>query len=309
MNTTATRSNPISPPRTFSRGGYNNTNAAVSNQSKFKHAGDLAMSSVPQMTNNQIFEIEKKDDAEWSIIDQVSVTGDLSKLTPKQRVMYFNKVCNSMGLNPLTRPLDYITLNGKLTLYATKNCAEQLRKLHGISIYKIDGKLVDDLYIVTAGAKDSTGRTDESTAALSIGHLKGEAKANAIMKCETKAKRRVTLSIAGMGLLDETETDTIPGAKPLHFDPTQHEEEKEVALKVEEVPDLISKEQLNDLEMILSECDEKFINSLFRRLDAEYKIYALNDIPVTIYNRVKDGAVSYMEKLHAKQRAAAEETA
>ena len=33
--------------------------------------------------------------------------------------------------------------------------------------------------------------------------------ANAIMKAETKAKRRVTLSICGLGMLDETELETI----------------------------------------------------------------------------------------------------
>jgi hypothetical protein len=37
--------------------------------------------------------------------------------------------------------------------------------------------------------------------------------ANALMKAETKAKRRVTLSIAGLGWLDETELETIPQAR------------------------------------------------------------------------------------------------
>ncbi len=35
------------------------------------------------------------------------------------------------------------------------------------------------------------------------------------MKAETKAKRRVTLSIVGLGWLDETETDSIPDARPV----------------------------------------------------------------------------------------------
>lgn len=37
--------------------------------------------------------------------------------------------------------------------------------------------------------------------------------ANALMKAETKAKRRVTLSICGLGLLDESEIDTMKGAE------------------------------------------------------------------------------------------------
>jgi hypothetical protein len=73
-----------------------------------------------------------------------------------------------------------------------------------------------DIYIVTARAKDRTGREDESTGAVPLGNLKGDALANALMKCETKAKRRVTLSIAGLGWLDETELDTIREARLAH---------------------------------------------------------------------------------------------
>jgi len=38
---------------------------------------------------------------------------------------------------------------------------------------------------------------------------------NALMKAVTKAKRRVTLSICGLGMLDETEVETIPSARPV----------------------------------------------------------------------------------------------
>jgi hypothetical protein len=43
--------------------------------------------------------------------------------------------------------------------------------------------------------------------------MRGDLRANTIMKAVTKAKRRVTLSISGLGFLDETEVETIPGAK------------------------------------------------------------------------------------------------
>ena len=39
--------------------------------------------------------------------------------------------------------------------------------------------------------------------------------ANAFMKAETKAKRRVTLSICGLGILDETEIETIKNVTPV----------------------------------------------------------------------------------------------
>jgi hypothetical protein len=76
-----------------------------------------------------------------------------------------------------------------------------------------------DIYIVTARAKDRTGREDESTGAVPLGNLKGDALANALMKAETKSKRRVTLSIAGLGWLDETELETLPQRHIISNDP------------------------------------------------------------------------------------------
>jgi hypothetical protein len=110
-------------------------------------------------------------------------------------------------------PTEYLTLNGKLRLYALRDCADQLRRLHGISIYITNRQRFSNLYVVTARAKDRTGREDESTGAVALGTLKGDALANALMKAETKAKRRVTLSLAGLGWLDETELETIPGVR------------------------------------------------------------------------------------------------
>ncbi len=92
-------------------------------------------------------------------------------------------------------------------MYAKRDCAEQLRKIHGVSITIKAREKMDDVYVVTANAKDAKGREDESTGVVAIGNLKGELLANALMKAETKAKRRVTLSICGLGMLDETEEE------------------------------------------------------------------------------------------------------
>ncbi|WP_374713321.1 hypothetical protein [Symbiobacterium terraclitae] len=151
-------------------------------------------------------------DGQASVLEQVVIQGDLSKLRPEDRVAYYKAVCESVGLNPLTKPFDYIVLNGKLTLYARRDAAEQLRKIHGISVTKLECDYRGDLYVVTAYGQDKAGRVDAATGAVSIAGLKGEQLANALMKAETKAKRRLTLSLAGLGWLDETETDSIPGA-------------------------------------------------------------------------------------------------
>jgi len=145
-------------------------------------------------------------------IEQVIINGDLGTLSPDQRMSYYDAVCSSLGLNPLTKPFLYIRLNNKLVLYATRDCTDQLRNLHGISIEITSRELVQDVYVVTARANKGE-RSDESIGAVSVVGLKGEALANAFMKAETKSKRRVTLSINGLGMLDETEVSTIPGAK------------------------------------------------------------------------------------------------
>jgi hypothetical protein len=152
-----------------------------------------------------------------SAIESVLIEGDLKKLTPEQRVSYYNAVCKSLGLNPLTQPFNYIVLNNKLTLYAKKDCTDQLRKLHDISVLIPAREVIEGVYVVTARATIPGGRTDESTGAVAIDGLKGESRANAMMKAETKSKRRVTLSICGLGMLDETEAEPLADPEPRVF--------------------------------------------------------------------------------------------
>lgn len=155
-----------------------------------------------------------------ALLEQVVVGGDLSKLTPGQRLEYYRRVCESLGLNPLTKPFDYLVLNGRLTLYATRTATDQLRASRGISISITSREMMPEsgLYVVTARATDRDGRTDEAVGAVSIAGLRGESLANALMKAETKAKRRATLSLAGLGWMDETEAGDVPGARPARVD-------------------------------------------------------------------------------------------
>lgn len=148
------------------------------------------------------------------LLEQVVIQGDLAKLSPTDRVSYYGSVCESIGLNPLTKPFEYIVLNGRLTLYARKDCTDQLRKINQVSIDPPRVDYLEGMVIVTVTARDKTGRTDSDMGVVAIEGLKGDARANAIMKSITKAKRRVTLSICGLGMLDETEIETIPDARP-----------------------------------------------------------------------------------------------
>jgi hypothetical protein len=181
-----------------------------------------------------------------SVMEKVVIQGDLSKLTPQERLVYYTKVCESLGLNPLTKPFDYLMLDGKLVLYAKRDATDQLRKLHAVSITITNREKIGDVYCVTARGTTPDGRTDEAIGAVPL--LKEEKVwdaekynprtqkkgvyastgrlipldpnelANALMKAEAKAKRRVTLSLVGLGMMDETEIETVEGAHRIVMD-------------------------------------------------------------------------------------------
>ncbi len=57
------------------------------------------------------------------------------------------------------------------------------------------------------------------------------------MKAETKAKRRATLDLLGLGVLDESEADSIPNAEPASIALVQ-EPQEEVEAAAQEYPTL-----------------------------------------------------------------------
>ena len=76
-----------------------------------------------------------------------------------------------------------------------------------------DGRFVDDVGIVSLKTKNY--KTGEEARA------SGDILVNLMLKAVTKAKRRATLSLLGLGMLDETETETISGARtePINITP------------------------------------------------------------------------------------------
>lgn len=161
------------------------------------------------MSNEVVLKEENKLEINFNPYELALVKGDLSKLSDVERASYVKNLCESLGLNMLTKPFEYIVLNGRLTLYANKSATDQLRQIRKVSITKTEVNQVGDIYMVTAYAATPDGRTDCDTGALNIKNLGGDNLANAIMKAITKAKRRVTLSICGLGMLDESELETI----------------------------------------------------------------------------------------------------
>lgn len=140
--------------------------------------------------------------------------GDLSRLSQPQRLEYYKVRCERAGLDPSAQPFEYLTLQGKTILYAKKTCTDQLASIHKIRASITSQVTESDIRVVTARAIAADGRETEDVGAVNVSGLKGEALANALMKAVTKAKRRAILSLCGLGMLDETEVETIPGAVP-----------------------------------------------------------------------------------------------
>ena len=149
--------------------------------------------------------------------------GDLSSLGLQQQNEYMFMLAKSMDLNPWTKPFDLIpNSKGKLFVYANKGCAAQLRHVRSISletIYEGPLRLADKvnygIYSVVVEATIPDERCAGGFRKLrnvgcvgGIDQLTGEALSNAIMKCYTKATRRVTLDICGIGFPDESELDS-----------------------------------------------------------------------------------------------------
>ena len=187
---------------------------------------------------------QQNQDQQTSIANQLILQGDLSKLSANDKVRYYNGYCERMGLDPYTKPFDLLRLNGKEILYCTRSGTQQLNKLHKVShtITSRDTNAEAGVYIVTSKASLPDGRCTESIGAVNIAGLKGEMYANAIMKAETKAKRRATLDLLGLGVIDESETESIPNAST-------------VALHtmVEAIPEM----EVEAVEVIETEAEEK----------------------------------------------------
>jgi hypothetical protein len=148
------------------------------------------------------------------VVSSLVLNGDVSKMTPEQKVQYYTSLCDRIGLDPATQPFKLLRLNGKEILYADKGATQQLSKNHNISHEVTRKESVGDVYVVTVRAKMGDRFTDED-GAVTIGGLKGDALANALMKAVTKAKRRAVLALMGLGMLDESEVETIPGAQSM----------------------------------------------------------------------------------------------
>lgn len=156
--------------------------------------------------------VTARDPQETALINKLVMEGDLAKFTDEEQLAYYYAVCERAGLDPLSQPLEYLTLNKKLVLYFKSKSTDQIAGNRGLSRRVVDTKMVGAVYLVIAECTDRAGRVEQSTGAASIQGLTGDNLVNAMLRAESKAKRRSVISFTGLGFMDESDADSIPGA-------------------------------------------------------------------------------------------------
>jgi hypothetical protein len=146
------------------------------------------------------------------VLSSLVLNVDVSQLDHKQKMQYYIELCNRVGIDPSTQPFKLLKLNGKQVFYADKGATQQLSQKHNISHEIVKREQVKDVYVVTVRAKLADGRYTDEDGAVTIGNSTGDNLANGLMKATTKAKRRAVLALLGLGMMDESEIDTIPNA-------------------------------------------------------------------------------------------------
>lgn len=163
-------------------------------------------------------------DVSWETLEAVIGAGDLSALSARQKVEYYLSVCESLGLNWRTMPFRFIQFEkGGMQLYAQKGASDQLRKANRVTIAGLESRFDGKLYVVTCRVRDAAGREDVDIGVVDTNGLGGTNLANALKKAVTQAKRRATLSICGLGMLDESEVEDVPNARVVEVELTAAE--------------------------------------------------------------------------------------
>jgi hypothetical protein len=155
------------------------------------------------------------------LLNDVFLKGDISSLSDQDKIKYVGEFTTRLGLDPFTQPFMILKTGGKQSLYATKAAAEQLCRIHDVSISIMDKKIQSGLASVTARASMPHGRHADATGIVTVQGQSGDSLCNSLMKAETKAMRRATLRLLGLGMLDETEIETIPKAQTVAIPETK----------------------------------------------------------------------------------------
>ena len=184
-----------------------------------------------------------------TLLAKIVQSGNLAYLSESDRLIYYFSYCRQLGLNPLSRPFDYISEGEgdklKISLYPNTIAASQLRDSRNVctKIIREEILLDGEVYSVLVEARIGD-RTEEATGKVGIKldkygkPLSGEAKAKLMKKAESQARRRATLAIVGLDAMGEGDNRApISDMPPDCWTPDLDDKLTAIAVRQEDRPD------------------------------------------------------------------------
>lgn len=149
-------------------------------------------------------EIAQKEDGEARqqvalALVQTTLTGDWSKVPDKIKAAFVEKCCNELKIPLVLNPFRFIKTKNGEKFYAPAEAAALILNYNEASVTIVSSTFLRDEQIYSVVAECSNGkRKVQNIAFLSVAGTSGQDRANAYMKCTTKAIRRAVLSAYGL---------------------------------------------------------------------------------------------------------------
>jgi len=131
--------------------------------------------------------------------------GRCDQLNIDQQAEYKIYLCAKIGVSPTLQPIDLIPTKNGLRPYLNKGAAELIRDTRKISIADIEVSEKNGMFVAVCKVRGLNGRIDCDMGACPLNGTEKSPMApyNSLMKAVTKAKRRATLSMCGLGAIIE----------------------------------------------------------------------------------------------------------
>lgn len=182
---------------------------------------NAATQQAPTTTTREPVDLDAMLEEANRAMQRMAARGqDTKGLNPAEKENILAGLARALGLNPLSNPVRFLPMQGGEVLYVTRQGTDQIAARLRLRRETTAGPEIrkhgaHEMVFCQVRVTAPDGRSEMATATLPLKDI-----TNDLMKCETKAKRRATLSLAGLGLLSEDETETIPGAQRNGFAPS-----------------------------------------------------------------------------------------
>lgn len=197
--------------------------SGASSAAASKEPGTALTVKPAQSAELEVIEAEKKKyditpALQDAAVQQYIIKQDISALSKPMQVAFYVAECKRLRVDPASHPIDLLKdKEGRLKPYYNSECATQMENDRNVSCTPVNqGFLTDEddrFYFAEVKATGPDGRSKTRKGIISVKGLKGQEKANAMMKAETKANRRATLALLGMSTADEGDGQVISAQK------------------------------------------------------------------------------------------------